>query len=363
MPQITIKDANNVNQVVAATANTGQTTASESLPVVIASDQPNINVTSSNITNKFREAFEVDPSTSGKWSVSTSTGDIITVDGNAVASSYAVISLNPLTSGTQSLIESLDKFSLPVELAIGASMSQRTVGQEFSLELVSDETPLPTPSDLAIASISQATTTLTVTTTLPHNLRAGMSVGIFGCVDSRLNYPSLVIASTPTTNQFTCTSIPGAALPSVTAGPFTSGNVYQRSRLGFAKNGTNIMFESASATAASFYVRSESGDVLPSGTLTGSHPIAIATTASVQAINSIGTYAFQPTSEYRLAAQADRLQWYDVGVDQIGQATNRRNVTQVIPSPSQNYEFRVRAVNNKGLTVPVAQIVLSLIHI
>lgn len=311
---------------------------------------------SSNITTKFREAFELDPNTSGNWAVTTASGDIITVDGNAVAASYAVVSLNPLATGTQSSLMTVDGFSMPVEMAVGLSLSQRPLGQEFSIELVSDDTPLATPADLAIATISQATTTLTVDTTLAHNLRPGMCIGIFGCADSRFNYPALVVATTPTATQFTATAGPGGNIPSVTAGPFTSGTVYLRSRLGYAVNGTSMIFENATATNASFYIRSESGDVLPSGTVTGSHSTTIATTASVQAINAARTYAFQPTTEYRATLQADRLQWSDVAVDQVGQSTNRVNRTQVIPDPAHSYKFRIRASNNKGLTVPVAHI-------
>jgi len=313
----------------------------------------------SNITTKFRDAFETDPNTSGNWSITTSPGDIITVDGNAAAASYAVVSLNPLAQGTQSVIESVEMFGMPVELAIGSSMSQRTLGQEFSTELVSNDTPLTPPADLAISTMSQATTTLTVSTTIAHGLRPGMRIGIRDCLDSRMNYPALVVASTPTTTQFTATAGPGGTIPSLTVGPFTSGFVFFRSALGFAPNGSSMIFENATATNASFYIRSESGDVLPSGTITGSHSVTINTTASVQAINAALTYAFQPTSVYRLTMQADRLQWSDSAVDVTTQTTSRVNRDQVIPDPSHQYKFRIRARNNASLSVPVGKIVTA----
>lgn len=313
----------------------------------------------SNITSKFRDAFEADPNTSGNWSVSTAAGDIITVDGNAAAASYAVISLNPLTQGTQTILESVEAFAMPVELAIGSSMSQRTLGQEFSTELVSTDAPLAASADLAISTMSQATTTLTVSTTLAHGLRPGMRIGIRNCADSRMNYPALVVASTPSATQFTATAGPGGTIPSLTVGPFTSGFVFFRSALGFAPNGSSMIFENATATNASFYIRSESGDVLPSGTIIGSHSLTINTTASVQAINAALTYAFQPTSVYRLTMQADRLQWSDSAVDVTTQTTSRVNRDQVIPDPSHQYKFRIRARNNASLSVPVGKIVTA----
>ena len=68
MPQITIKDAFGANQVVAATADTGQTVAADSLPVVLASDHSTIKTQSDgNIKTKFREAFEAyTPNTGGR---------------------------------------------------------------------------------------------------------------------------------------------------------------------------------------------------------------------------------------------------------------------------------------------------------
>lgn len=315
-----------------------------------------IAATTSNITNKFREAFETLDTTT-KWELSKAPGDIVIVDGNAVAASYLVVSLDPLSSDTVTTLTTRETFSFPVDLGIGAHMSQRTLGQEFSIELVSHETPLSTSSDVAISSISQATTTLSVTTSTPHGLKPGMSIGIRDCADSRMNYSALVVATAPTANTFTATAGPAGTIPSVTAGPFTSGFVYQRSRLGFAPNGASMIFENATATNASFYVRSESGDVLPSGTLAGNHSVAVATTASVQAINAALTYAFQPTTEYRLSAQVDGVHFSDTGIDAVTAINNRLRRSQVVPDIAHQYKLRIRATNNKAVTRPVAQII------
>jgi hypothetical protein len=122
-------------------------------------------VVSQNITSKFREAFEsYDPINGGKWTESKASGDLVYVDGNAAAASYLVISKDPLNTGTETSITSIGQASLPIESAIGLSMSQRTLGQEFSLEMVDTGAQLPDVPDIEISSISQATTTLTVDT-------------------------------------------------------------------------------------------------------------------------------------------------------------------------------------------------------
>ena len=311
-----------------------------------------------NITSKFREAFETYDPVNGLWTQSLSPGDFISLEGNAAAASYLTVSKDPLSAGATT-ITSRATFSMPFDFTIGLHMSQRTLGQEFAIELVSDETPLPTPADLAISSITQAVSVLTVTTTLPHNLRPGMRFGIRDCVDSRFNYPALVVASTPSTTQFTATAGPGGTIPSVTAGPFASGFVFQRSALGLAPNGASMIFENATATNASFYVRSESGDALPSGAIIGFHSITTLSTASVQAINAAMTYSFQPTNEFRLAMMIDGIQWSDAVIDTLAASNNRYKRTQVVPDTAPDYRFRVRATNNDSLSRPNAQIVTA----
>jgi hypothetical protein len=314
-------------------------------------------VLASNITTKFREAFEA-YTPGARWTESVASGDIISLEGNAAAASYLTISKSPLLDGTTT-ITSVPVFDMPFEAAVGLHMSQRTLGQEFSIELVSNETPLSTPDDLAISAIQQAASVLTVTTTLPHNLKPGMRIGIRDCADSRFNYQALVVASIPTTTQFTATAGPGGTIPSITAGPFATGFVFQRSALGFAPNGTSMIFENATATNASFYVRAESGDALPSGTILGNHAVTTLSTASVQAINAAFTYAFQPTNEFRLSQFIDGVQWSDAVIDTVAASNNRYKRTQVVPDIAHDYRIRIRCTNNASFSRPVAQIVTA----
>lgn len=320
-----------------------------------------IDVIPANITGKFREAFETLNTTpvTGKWTLSTGTGDIVQVDGNALAASYLVISKSPWDAGNETVLETQPTFTMPIELAFGAHRSQTTLGQEFSFELVDTGTPLPNVPNLAISSITQTTTTLTVDTVLAHGLVPGKSVGVTGCSNQLANYPALVVASIPSPTQFTCTAGPGGTIPSqtITNPAGAKGEVFFRERLGRANNGAAQIFENASATNASLYIRSESGDALPSGTAIGNHSVTVATTASVQLANTAYTYAFAPTSEFRINLQADRTQWYDSAVDAVAQTSSRLLRTQVCPDPSDTYKLRIRATNSKSLTVLGAKVV------
>jgi len=316
-----------------------------------------ISVSPNNITTKFREAFEsYTPNT--VWSETKGSGDLVVLDGNAAGASYVVISKDPFANGNVTVLESNTAFDMPIEMSIGLHMSQRTLGQDIGIELTSTEIPNAIPADLSISSITQSTTTLTVTTVNPHGLVPGKRIGISGVSDSRFNYPSLVVATIVTPTQFTATAGPGGTIQSINAGPINnSGVVFYRPAMGEYPNGTSMLFENATATNASIYVKGNNGDSLPSGTATTNHSITVGTTASVASISALGTYAFVPTTEFRANIQADRVQWYDSAIDTVSGTSNRILRTQVVPDPTKQYKVRFRCFNNKSLTVPVAQIV------
>lgn len=327
------------------------------LPVSVT-DEGNLVVASTpNIKTKFREAFEeYSPNTlDSNWVETKASGDITIADGNAVAASYLVVSKSPWKVGTVTTIETRERFEMPFDCSIGLHTSQRTLGQEFAVDFVDDEVVPENPS-LAVSSISQTANTLTITTVQPHKLVAGKRFQVSGCSDNRLNYPALVVASTPSPTQFTATAGTAGTIPSVTASA-TTGFVVPRPALGYATNGTSMILENTSSTNASFYIRSAEGDPLPSGTAIGSHAVGTLTSASFQAVNAAYTYAFQPSTEYRLTLQADRVQWSNVAIDSVGQATNLTSRTQVVPDVSKLYKLRIRATNAADLTRPVAKII------
>jgi hypothetical protein len=314
-------------------------------------------VTPENITTKFREAFEA--YTPGvKWAQNKESGDLIYVDGNAVGASYLVISKDPLVAGTVSAIESISRFNMPFEANFGIALSQRTLGQEFSVEFV-DDTLINETADIAIGSIAQSGTTLTIDTTIPHGLSVGKCIGIKDCSNPIANYPALVVATIPSPTQFTVTAGPAGNIPSqtITNPAGSKGFVYVRERLGRASNGISLIYESALNTNASVYLRSEAGDALPSGTPSGNHSATIGQTNPVQAVTAPYTYAFAPSNEYRMSVATDKVQILDSNVDVITGYTSRYQRTQVCPNNEKQYKLRLRATNNKSLTVPVAQIV------
>lgn len=312
-----------------------------------------------NFLTKFRDGFK-DYNTTDNWTeVSKGTNDIIQTDGNAGGSSYLVISKSSLNTDTETVIETKKEFDMPIEISIGLSISQRTLAQDTHIEFVDTDTPDSAVEDITISAIQQATTVLTVTTSAPHGLVPWKSIGIKGCPDSRLNYPSIVVASIPAPNQFTVTAWPAGNITSITAWPYNTAGmkVYFRPSMNYAINGISQAFESASATTSSLYVKSEGGDAFPSGTIAGNHGVTVWSTAPVQLLNLQDTYAFTSSTEYRMAIQADRIQVTDSALDSTAEASARITRTQTIPDPSKKYKFRIRVKNQDSLPIPVAKIV------
>ncbi|MTW18363.1 hypothetical protein GJ689_19355 [Rhodoplanes serenus] len=312
---------------------------------------------------KFRDAFEIFD-TASRWNaVQIPPGDIVQVDGNVAGASYLVISKDPLSEATETVIETLDRFVMPVRIAAGISLSQRINGQEFAFELVSTDdwpgvVPLTPAMPVAIASISQATTTLTVTTAAPHGLKIGEKASIYGVGDSRLNYSCLTIATTPTPTSFTATAGPQGTIPSVTAGPFASGSVIKADPLGYARNGSSLVFEGTTATSESYYVRSEGGDALPSGTIAGNHVAAFSvSTAATQLVTAAGAYAFAPQGLFEILPQLEKVTFTASPIDSVAALSALFKRTQVVPNPARDYKLRFRAKNHRSASRPAGKIV------
>ena len=334
----------------------GRQTAANSVPVVLASDQGTFPVDTTNLVQSVRDPFDTFSNGVG-WTLSLAGNDIVALDGNAAGVSWLTFSLDPLAEGTTTSLTGTFTMSNPIEGSVGLSISQRVLGNEFAVEVVSTDAPLAPFVDAAISSIQQTATTLSVSTQNPHGLKAGDAISTYGVPDSRLNYPAIVVATVPSPSSFTVTAGPGGALTSINSSAFTQGFVAMRARLGRAQSGTSVIFENATATNASYYVRSGGGDVLPSGVVNGSHSVITLTTASVQVVNAPYTYAFSPTNEYRFSVMADKVQWSDGTVDATSQFVSRFTKTQTVPSDTKTYTLRIRASNDHATTRPVAKIV------
>jgi hypothetical protein len=319
---------------------------------------PNGGLITGNALTKFRDSYE--SYTPGVlYNEVKASGDIVRADGNTGSASYLVISKSPWNAGTETTVTSVSNFAMPLDVSLGLHMSQRALGQEFAVEVVDSGTPMTAPSEIDISALSQATTTLTVTTATNHGLSVGQAFGIYGCADSQFNYSALVVATITSPTSFTATAGPGGTIPTLTASPAALGTpkIFYRRRLGGAVDGTSIIFENATATNASIYTRSGTGDAYPTGTFAGNHSVTTLSTASVALATSFGAYSFLPTAEFRLNCALDRVQWFNQSADVATGYSQLAIRTSVCPNSGKRYLLRYRATNNKSLTVPIGKIV------
>lgn len=321
-------------------------------------DSPNI-VASVNNVSKFRDSF--DTFVPGqRWIIDQQgAGDIIQLDGNAAGASYLVISKDPFTPDTKTRLRSATRFKMPYRLGFGLSMSQRDVPQWASVSVVSgNDAPLTQDTAIAITSIQQVTTTLTINTATPHNLAVGDKITIFGVSAPQLNYHNVTVSGVNTPTNFTVTAGSAGALPSVSLGPLANGFIRRIDPLEWRRNGAGMFFEGSSNTAAAMYVRSEGGKVIPSGTVAGQHcTVTIGSTVSNQAAAWRGQYAFWPTTAYEITGILEQVVFADVGVDVFSGMTTRQKRNQIVPNPERDYEILITAENAPGLSRPVAAIV------
>ncbi len=316
-----------------------------------------------NTHTKFNDALEAFDIT--RWTiVNQASGDILGMDGNTASSSYMIISKDPLQENIETVIESIQTLDMPARVGFAPSLSQRIFGQESSFEMVSvvtGSTPAMTVyTPLALASISQTTTTLTAVTSVAHGLLPGDRASIYGVTgDTRLNYPVVIVATVSTDGKtFTATVQPGATFSSITTGPFTSqGTVTKSDPMYYSRNGVSVIFDAGTATAASYYVRSEGGSALPSGVINASPNVTFGNTAATVLASSGNAYAFAPANMYDIICKSEGLSLSAVTVDSASSSPTVVKRTQVVPNPIRDYKLRLRAKNHRSLTRPSAKIV------
>jgi hypothetical protein len=219
-------------------------------------------LTVGNESFKIRDSFET--INEDLWEVEQDTGDSIELAGNTQGAGYLKISKALDQDDTDTILLSKFIVTSPVRMALGMSISQRLAGQHFSFGLVgvdvngNVEAEMPKALPIPLASITQATTTLTVVTTTPHGYVPNDRIEIYDVSDSRANYGELLVATVVSATSFTVTASPSATIPSVTiATVASSGFVRRVDPLKGANNGLAIFWEGVSANMAKMISRSQ----------------------------------------------------------------------------------------------------------
>lgn len=281
-----------------------------------------------------------------------------TINGQSVKE----LSISPLTDDTTSTIINNNLVPIPHELNFELSLSQRTQGHVFFNEMVENPLVADTVEEWSLASITQASSTLTlVLQTAATSVNVGDWVTIYGVTnDNRLNYNNLVVITVSVDKKtITSTMSNDITIPAITVGPFTNVGTMRRIPLiPGAKNGYSFRYSGTSSTGYAFANKSDS-QLQVSGTLNGSHTLTTASSAPVYTAQGTGQYDVKASTRTRVNIDENRLVFYDSPVDSLSTMTARLLRTTVDPLRSVNYNNRIRAYVPKDITRPVAKIISS----
>ncbi len=292
------------------------------------------------------------------WELSADANDFTELGGNTAGSSYLNLVKSALHQQTTTTLISKFTISGDSRVRIGYSLSCRIAGQKFSVALASVddsgniESTIPVPVALGIASAQQATTTLTISTTLPHGLVPGDRISIYGINDSRLNYSEALVATVPSITQITVVATHSVtALPSVTAGPFASGFIIKKDPLYLYDNAYAIIEEGTSATNVKIASRSSAGPAL----LSAATSMGAGHTTAINGNTGLFADAFSPSFmveiRFRQGAVMTRTQAQDGSTTIV--AVKRE---QCIPDNSGRYKIIFTLHNMEAMTAPVCKI-------
>lgn len=193
---------------------------------------------------------------------------------------------------------------------------------------------------VAIASLSNATTTATVTTAHPHQFRVGDLVTVRGATDANFNVTNVAIASVPSATTFTYTMAGTPAATTIVGAQSTT------TLTDFTKNWTTnehagrILYLNTAAITAS------------SGLAAGTTARIISNTATTLTLSIAITAPTNGVSRYSIA-RADAIGALDFGV-----ATGTQSTT-TIQDTSKNWTTniwagrRVRLISSTGSPIEV----------
>lgn len=312
----------------------------------------------------FQDAPDVAASSiSSAFNASVSGEDFVVFSKSSNGQNFTEISIDPLSdSETQTILEYIAPVNIPSYIEFELGISQRTYGDHIVFEVTDKVDRDNDPVEYSIVSMSQTTTTLTVTLDNPFDGFIGSWVDIYGLADSRFNYTSAAVATISLNKKtLTITTADELTLVSLTATPasLVGGKLKRQSKLQNAKNAVGMRFTGASPTTAAFMSRFDGGSIREVGTLTGSRLATNSTTAQTYTSGLNGQVEIKASSRYRIEVEPEIITFMDKTIDSAGVGYGiRQAFTGVKPSLSTNsYCTRFRAVSPRSISRPVAKIV------
>ena len=304
-----------------------------------------------NAMKKFRDGFVTGSPDLTVWDqIWTNQADsFVSRGGDAAGSAYLKISMSPIQPNAEYELLSKKLFRLPSRLINGLSISQRIVGQEVELSLVgcNDSGVVEVGSTIADMPISGTVTiaanVATINFATPHPYHGGDRVLLKSNEVKQLNVGPVVV---------TVVSLFSISVPCTLAnGTYNAGGfvewIDQTKR---ANNAVGVLFENATATNGSWFVRRNGASIRSVNS-------GVNTTVANQSNTSPYTDAFNAASHLELQATMQEMLLIPRPADSVGASSASLKYTQSLPDEEKLYRIRIRVKNLSNLTTPVAKIV------
>lgn len=295
------------------------------------------------------------------YSLSLAAGDFATERITGNGQSFVELSIDPMGYNVESILTYRQPVRGPLGMAAIFALSQRSRHDNVSLEVVDGVDDGEAPQPIAIASISQSTTTLTIVLQQPFDGLKGEWITIYGIADTRYCYENATVASVSTDRKtLTVTVADESTITSLTLGAITNtGYVLRKRRYIPTLNGAAIRFSGGTATSAALLTRSSGAIVRKSGTFGGADTVTIGTSAPVYTGATTGQVEIKATNCYAMEVERGGVTWSDWTLDQTSSASTMRGLMEGsgIPDQSKLYNVRLRASEPLNKSRPVAKIV------
>ena len=321
----------------------------------------------------------------GFASVNTAGGDFVTSVSGVNGQFIMALSGSPLTPGESSVINYAAGVMQPCALEFAGSFVRTGISFATAALFANDPVagPDPVPPPINILSCYQssagqgaaynATAGTTMTIVLESALPSfganaavflGDWVNVTGLLDNRLCYPNACISyiapdrKTITVGFSDEVVLPSLAVPAITP-TLGTAKVNFYNNLSGARNGFGLRFTGVTATSAAVVSIFGGDDNQVSGTLTGDHRVAIASTAPTYvAGGSWGQYEIKPSSRYMLECAPSASVLMDKA-EQLNTFWTPRETarTSVKPSGSATLYPRFRLYMPVNISRPVAKII------
>lgn len=267
------------------------------------------------------------------------------------------LSASPLDNNKESSITFMEQIKAPFSNEYAMTLSQRVKGITPFIEVVDTDVYDEVLQEFSIVSISQTTTTLTVTLNTPFDGSLGYIVDIWGLADNRFNYANLVVNAISTDKKtLTFTTAEDNNIVSLTATPASVvGGKLKCQSLG-ANNFARMRFGGTTTTRATMLSRFNQGLLKTSGTLNSLQYVTAGDTYPMY-LGATGAVELKPKARFKIGMNEDTLRFMDSLMDVASADTNRYSSTEVKPSFFKNYRNKMKIVSPISIPVPIAKIV------